>query len=230
MPEEKNTAGAGNGGGEGGNADDQNQNGAGENGDQNTNDGSGDGDGKNKDGDDDGSSNDDGDDKGDDKGSQNKDDDGDDEPAVRKRKSAKDYIIERQARKIEKLKGSKNDDDGGSGDDDGDGEIDQEDEKIINKVVDKRLAPIFKQQAEAEDEQEVQQFIKDNPDFKPYADKVRRDMKHPSRSQVRITSYNVCYTKLLRFVSMEIGRICLIISKCSLGSVIVIGSFRIDPE
>lgn len=200
MPEiEKNTAGAG-GNGEAGNSDDQNQNGAGENkGDQNS-DGAGNGD-ENKDDKGDGSSDDAGDDK-------DKNDDGDDEePVIRKRRDAKDFIIERQKRKIEKLKNSKSkddedDDDAGnkSDDEDDDGDIDPEDEKLISKVVAKKFAPIFKQQAEAEDEQEVKQFINDNPDFAKYEKKVKNFMKHPSRSQMPIKSifYEVAGDDLMK--------------------------------
>lgn len=200
MPEEKkDTAGAGAGAGEAGNSDDQNQAGAGENGDQNSNDAAKGEENKGDKGD--GSSNDAGDE-------EQKNDDGDDEePIVRKRRDAKDFIIERQKRKIEKLKNSKskddedNDDAGNKSDDeDEDGDIDPEDEKLISKVVAKKFAPIFKQQAEAEDEQEVKQFVNDNPDFAKYEKKVKNFMKHPSRSQMPIKSifYEVAGDDLMK--------------------------------
>ncbi len=197
MPEIDKTAGAG-GNGEAGNSDDQGQNGAGENkGDQNSN-GAGNGD-ENKDDKGDGSS----DDAGDDKGG---DDDGDDEePEVRVRKTPKDFIIERQARKIEKLKkgtqGDDKDDKGDENNDDSDDDdVDPEDEKLIKKVASKLIAPIYQKQAEAEDEQEVKDFVAKNQDFAKYEKKVLARMKHPSRAQMPIKSifYEVAGDDLLK--------------------------------
>lgn len=199
MPEIDKAAGAGDGGGEGGNADDQNQDGAGENkGDQNSDDGAGNGDEKNKDDKGDGSSNDAGDDK-------SGDDDGDDEePEVRIRKTPKDFIIERQARKIEKLKGAQEKDDkddkGDDNDDNNDDDVDPEDEKLIKKVASRMIAPIYQKQAEAEDAQEVKDFVAKNQDFAKYEKKVLSRMKHPSRAQMPIKSifYEVAGDDLLK--------------------------------
>jgi len=115
--------------------------------------------------------------------------DDDKEPAVRARKTAKDFIIERQARKIEKLKkeeGSGKSDEENEGEDESDGDVDPEDEKVIAKVASKILAPIFEERIQAEDKAEVQEFISAHPEFKPYEARVMRDMKHPSRRAVPI--------------------------------------------
>lgn len=123
---------------------------------------------------------------------ESEDTDGDDgkEPVVRARKTAKDFIIERQQRKIEKLKkedtsGKSDEGKEGEGDSDED-DVDPEDEKVIAKVVSKHLAPIFEKQIEVEDEAEVAQFVTANPDFKPYEARVKRNMRHPSRREVPI--------------------------------------------
>jgi len=131
------------------------------------------------------------------------------EPETRKRKTAKDYIIERKNRQIEKAKagtdGKKPKEDDGAGDDgddegDDDEEINPEDAKLISKVVDAKLAPVLKQQQEAEDEAEVKQFIAANPEFAPYEAKAKRFMQHPSRAHLPIKSifYEVAGDDLLK--------------------------------
>lgn len=112
------------------------------------------------------------------------------EPPVQTRKTAKDFIIERKERKIAKLEAAKaGEGDGGKGGEKpDDGEIDPEDEEIISKVVSKQITPLIEKQIEAEDEAEVQQFVAENPDFKPYEAKVKAFMKHPSRREIPIKS------------------------------------------
>lgn len=116
--------------------------------------------------------------------------DDDKEPAVRARKTAKDFIIERQQRKIEKLKNGetqKSDEEKeGEGESDED-DVDPEDERVIAKVASKMLAPIFEERIEAEDKAEVQGFIAEHPEFKPYEARVMKAMKHPSRRQIPIS-------------------------------------------
>lgn len=107
--------------------------------------------------------------------------DDDQEPAVRARKTAKDFIIERQARKIEKLKN------GETQKSDEEDDVDPEDERVIAKVASKMLAPIFEERIEAEDKAEVQGFIAEHPEFKPYEARVMKAMKHPSRRQIPIS-------------------------------------------
>lgn len=125
---------------------------------------------------------------GSDKGSQGKDD----EPPVKQRKSVKDFIIERQQKKIAKLqnKGGEGSEGGEGGEDDD--EISPEDEKVITKVLDKKLTPILdpilKKSLQAEDEAEITDFLKDNPDFRPYEAKARQWMQHPSRRNLPISS------------------------------------------
>lgn len=149
----------------------------------------------------------DGDDKGKGKAKAPKtqDDDEDDgsEPEQRKRLSAKDFIIQRQQKKLaKKAKAPKDnsdvdDDNEGSQDDD---EIAPEDEELITKVVAKKFAPIIDKSLAADDEQEIQDFLKTNPDFKPFEAKVRRFMQHPSRRALPIKSifYEVAGDKLLK--------------------------------
>jgi len=131
-------------------------------------------------------------------GSQKEDDDDGSEPEVRPRMSTKDFIIQRQQKKIAKLKG-RTDGEGSeeAGEDD---EISQEDEDLITKVVAKKFAPILDKSLQAEDEQEIQGFLKDNPDFKPFEVKARRFMQHPSRRQLPIKSifYEVAGDQLLK--------------------------------
>lgn len=152
-------------------------NGAGDNGDNNAN-----GDDKNK------------------KGDQN-DDDGQ-EPEVRSRMSAKDFIIKRQQRKIANLekKGNKNDDGNDDDSDDDDNDVAPEDEAMINKVVAKTFAPVIEKTLASEDDAEIQNFLKENPDFKPFEAKARRFLKHPSRRNLPVKSvfYEVAGDQLIK--------------------------------
>ena len=147
----------------------------------------------------------DGDNKGKAKAPKTQDDDEDDgsEPEQRKRLSSKDFIIQRQQKKLAKKAKAKednpNDDDDNEGSNDDD-DIAPEDEELITKVVAKKFAPIIDKSLAADDETEIQDFLKTNPDFKPFEAKVRRYMQHPSRRALPIKSifYEVAGDKLLK--------------------------------
>lgn len=115
----------------------------------------------------------------------------DEEPKTRKRNV--DFILERKNRKIEKLQEKNN----GADDED---DIDSEDEAIIGKHVEKLLSPLIAKQIQDEDAQEISGFIKDNPDFAPYADKVKKFAQHPSRKDMPIKAlfYEVAGDDLLK--------------------------------
>ena len=109
----------------------------------------------------------------------------DDEPQVIKRKTAKDFIIERQQRKIAKLEGQESqdyDDDSirpepvESEPDDGD-DSDQQMEA---------MRPIIEQHIADKDAEEVTAFLNENPEFGDYAEKVEKMMKHPSRRSIPV--------------------------------------------
>jgi len=121
---------------------------------------------------------------------------GDDEPQIKQRKTVKDFIIERQARKIAKLKGQ-----GAAGEDDQEeaGE-NLEDKKFVIDTVEPLLEPFITKSLQAEDEQEVQSFLTKNPDFKPYEAKARKFMQHPSRRELPIESifYEVAGPDLMK--------------------------------
>ena len=109
-------------------------------------------------------------------------DDGE-EPIVRNKLTPKDYIIQRKQKKIEKLEGA--DKDGGE---DGDDTILPEDEAIIDKVVSKRIAPLIKQTLDVADNSDIKDFLKENPEFKPFEAKARRWIKDPSRQHLPIST------------------------------------------
>ncbi len=131
-----------------------------------------------------------------DKGLQKKGDDDKAEPEVRKRLSPQDFIIQRQQKKIAKLKAGEIDEIDESENE----EVAPEDEALIKKVVAPILQPVLEKTLLAEDEQEIQDFLKDNPDFKPYEAKARRFMQHPSRRQLPIKSifYEIAGDDLLK--------------------------------
>lgn len=127
-----------------------------------------------------------------------------DEPPVRPRKTAKDFIIERKERKIAKLqqqlqkKGDGADD---ADDDDNDGDDNsQNDKKFILETVEPILNPLIEKSLQQEDETEIQEFISKNPDFKPYEARARKFMQHPSRRQLPVKSifYEVAGDDLLK--------------------------------
>jgi hypothetical protein len=145
---------------------------------------------------DDGSGDGDGDkDKSDDKKDKTNPDE-DEEPKTRKRNI--DFILERKNNKIAKLadKANKGNNDK---DDDGD-EIDPEDENLIAKVVDRKLKPLIDKQIAEEDENEINSFLKVNPEFEKYAGKVRKFAQHELRKNIPIESlfYEVAGKDLMK--------------------------------
>lgn len=131
-----------------------------------------------------------------------------DEPQIQSRKTAKDFIIQRQQKKIEKLEAK---DEGKEGSDSEEEDpIDPEDKKVIERVlreqgatmIEEALEPILSKQVAQEDENELQTFLNDpgNVDFKPYESTVRKYMAHPSRRLLPIKSifYEVAGDDLIK--------------------------------
>lgn len=109
--------------------------------------------------------------------------DNDTPPPVRK--TASDFYKERQAKKAAKAN-SQNDDDDGENEDDSDEDVDPGDEKIINKVVSKKFAPILEKIQAQEETQEANDFFKANEEFKPFEGKILKWWKDPSRRHLPI--------------------------------------------
>lgn len=127
-------------------------------------------------------------------------DDGE-EPGSRKGKTAKDHIIarkERQRKRAEKKAKESEDDEDDA--DEGDEDINDEDEAIVSKIVEKKIAPVLEAHQEAQDAQEVTDFLTENPEFKKYEAKVKRFMKHPSRKDIPASSifYEVAGPDLMK--------------------------------
>jgi len=150
--------------------------------------------------DDDDSSDDDSDDSSDDE-----DDDDDSEPVVRKDPSF--YVGLRKGRKEERDRqkqkgGSASYDDSGDdddSDDDSDDEIDPRDKEVVKEIVQDAIKPLVERQMKEEDEKELNGFLSENPDFKPFEKKIRRFMAHPSRAHlpIKTIAYEVAGDKLL---------------------------------
>lgn len=126
----------------------------------------------------------------------------DEEPQTRQRMSPKDFIIKRKEAKIAKLqqqKEQKQSEHQPDADSDND-EIAPEDEELINKVVTKTFAPLLEKTMQAEDEKEITDFIKENPDFSQFEGKARKYIAHPSRRHLPIKSvfYEVAGDDLIR--------------------------------
>jgi hypothetical protein len=138
-------------------------------------------------------------------GEENQGDD-DEEPPVRK-KTAKDYIIERKNKKIEKLKNKKDDGEEDDGDSDEDDDVSPEDEKVVDKIIQKKYGDKFakldqanKAAEEAKDQGELKQFLTDNPNFKPFEKKIWKHWQHPSRNHLPLSDvvYAVAGPQLLK--------------------------------
>lgn len=134
------------------------------------------------------------------------DDDVDDgeEPELRKPKAGAPNSEWAAYRKQQKAKAQKSGDDKDSDDKDDDGEdtdedLSPEDAAAIDKRIAKALSPFQKQQAEQEVEASIATFLKDNPDFAPYAAKVKRFANHPARASVPVKAifYEVAGDKLM---------------------------------
>lgn len=127
-------------------------------------------------------------------------DDGE-EPELRKPKAGapnSEWAAWRAQEKAKKEKSgeSEKDDDAEDSDDD---DLSDEDAAAIDKRIEKHIAPFKKAAAEQEVETEIASFLQTNPDFKPFADKVRRWANHPNRSGVPVKSifYEVAGDKLM---------------------------------
>jgi len=124
--------------------------------------------------------------------------DDDEEPAVRK-KTAKDYIIERKNKKIEKLKQKENDDKE-EDDQEEDDDFSPEDEKVVDKIIQRKYGDKFAKLEQADDEKELQAFLTGNKDFAPYKAKIWKFWQHPSRNHLPVESvaYEVAGKDLLK--------------------------------
>lgn len=118
----------------------------------------------------------------------------DEEPKTRKRNI--DFILDRKNKQIQKLKEKVDSDE----EDNDDELVDPEAKEMVQKEVQKALSPFIKKQMEEEDNQEIDSFLQANPDFKPYADRVRKFASHPSRQSLPIKSifYEVAGPDLLK--------------------------------
>jgi hypothetical protein len=139
-------------------------------------------------------------------GTQKKDDIEDDdgaEPATRSNLTRQDFIIGRQKAKLAKKAKANEAGEGGDNNDEGDEDDDEiapEDEKLINKVFQKNIAPIVEKTQQIEDDKEINAFLTANPDFKPFEAKARRYIQHPSRRHLPVKTifYEVAGDKLLK--------------------------------
>lgn len=127
----------------------------------------------------------------------NEDDDDNLEPSTRKTLSKQDFIIGRQKAKLAKQKEKETYEED---DDNDDGEVAPEDERIISNVISKKFAPLIEKTQQAEDDREINAFLAENPDFKPFEAKARRYIQHPSRAHLPVKTifYEVAGDKLLK--------------------------------
>ena len=106
-------------------------------------------------------------------------DDEDEEPPVRKPKTNADWVAKRRADKIKKLKESDDDQQGEDDEDSEEEDVDDEDAKIIDRRIARQLAPLRAKEYTQEVKAEIDTFVADNPDFKPFAAKAAKWAEHP---------------------------------------------------
>ena len=94
----------------------------------------------------------------------------DEEPKVRK--SAKDYIIERKQKKIDKLEDKKDDNNFGSDED-----LTPEGKKAIEKGIEEANAPLKKMAVDIRDEQELTDLFAKHPEAREKEKMIRKYMK-----------------------------------------------------
>lgn len=97
----------------------------------------------------------------------------DEEPPTRK--SAKDFIIERQRKKIEKLRSEEEEEDD-KGDDKGD----------VRSIIQQELEPIKKSFVTSSDERELRESLKNYPEAKGMEKTIRRYMESPAYQSVSV--------------------------------------------
>lgn len=107
--------------------------------------------------------------------------DDDEEPPTRKPRTNADWVALRRQQKLDKQKAEKGEQ-GEAEDEDSDEEDDvsEEDAKLIDKRIEKHLAPIKEKEALQELKSEIDTFVAANPDFKPFAAKALKWGQHPS--------------------------------------------------
>ena len=107
----------------------------------------------------------------------------DTEPPVRL--SAKDYIIARKNKKIEKLEEKKKDDDD---DDDLDGgeDVTPEGKRAIKKEVEKASEPMRQAAKRQADESELAKVLKKYPSAEKMESQIRKYMEHPAYQEISI--------------------------------------------
>ena len=101
------------------------------------------------------------------------------------RRSAKDHIIDRKQKKIEKLEKKKKDDEGGD-DDDGEHEVTPAGQKAIDKAVDKKIGPVLQTVRTNADEQELKDVFTKYPDAKDMEKQIRKYMTNDSYKNVSV--------------------------------------------
>ena len=103
------------------------------------------------------------------------------------RKSAKDHIIDRKNKKIEKLK-EKKDDKGGDddGDDDGGEEVTPEGQKAIDKAIGKAIKPVIQSIRTTADDQELANVFAKYPDAKKIEKQIRKYMDHDAYKDISV--------------------------------------------
>lgn len=131
------------------------------------------------------------------KSSENQDEN--EEPKTRERKDTASFIINRKAKTIEKLRKSQKED-AEPEENEEEEDVAPEDETLIKKVMGPIIAPLAEKLIAEEDNNEINEFLSKNPDFKPFEAKARKFIAHPSRRHLPVETifYEVAGPSLIK--------------------------------
>ena len=139
------------------------------------------------------------DEEGDEEDEADEGEDDDAEPPSRKPRTKEDFVKMRQSKKNQR-QGDSEKEQGEADEDDGDDDVSDADEEVVERIVDKKLAPVFEREQQAEVKAEIDEFVAANPDFKHIATKALKWSKHPTWKNVPTEQlmYAAAGNKLLR--------------------------------
>lgn len=115
--------------------------------------------------------------------------DDDAEPPTRKPRTNADWVALRRQQKLKKQEAGKreqgeDEDAAEDSDEEDEDDVNDEDAKLIDKRIEKHLAPLKQKEALQELKSEIDTFVSENPDFKPFAAKALKWAQHPSWKDV----------------------------------------------
>jgi len=147
--------------------------------------------------------------------------DEDAEPPTRKPRTNADWVALRRQQKLNKQKAGKGEQGEAEAEDvDEDDDVDEEDAKLIDKRIERHLAPLKEKEYLQELRTEINEFVATNPDFKPFAEKALKWAQHPSWKDVptKQLMYAAAGDKLLKMGAIRAKQVAIKTQKTKTGT------------